>query len=222
MIMAAFNLEVFLATLRNPRWDDAGMTKVALDGTMPDGSVTLFVAHPDDPEAHGRAVLAAALRFEYGPIGAYVPPPAPTQAQLAAATCSACSAVGDAVIASIEPTIAQSTSFATLSAMVIAAGYAPPITGPNVERFNAIAAQFGVTQAQLVSIVAALEGAALAVDITLRSLVTSANAATDVAGLVAALATFMAAIGTVVSEVNAAVPQPITLPGTPSIPGVNA
>jgi hypothetical protein len=126
------------------------------------------------------------------------------------------------VISSIEPTVTQAASYATISAMVIGAGYAVPTTGPNVSRFASIASQFGVTTTQLVSIVSALQGAAIDIDLAVGALTASANAATDTAGLVSALSTFMTAIDAVVATVNAAVPIPITAPGTPSIPGVDA
>lgn len=44
-----------------------------------------FTASPDDVEELGRALHAAAIAGELGPVAAYVPPPAPTQAELDAA-----------------------------------------------------------------------------------------------------------------------------------------
>jgi len=43
-----------------------------------------FTASPDDCEAHGRAIFAAAVSGEYGPVAEYLPPPAPTPEQLQA------------------------------------------------------------------------------------------------------------------------------------------
>ena len=49
-----------------------------------------FTASPDDVEALGRALHASAIAGEFGPVAAYVPPPAPTHAErLASARASA-------------------------------------------------------------------------------------------------------------------------------------
>ena len=44
-----------------------------------------FTASPDDSEEFGRALYAALLAGEFGPIADYTPPPKPTTEQLAAA-----------------------------------------------------------------------------------------------------------------------------------------
>ena len=64
-----------------PKWANAEQTLIDLtikwDGI---GEELPFTASPTDSEAHGRAIFAAAVAGEYGPIAEYVaPPPAPPQ-----------------------------------------------------------------------------------------------------------------------------------------------
>ena len=66
---------------KDPRWANAAQTLIdltikwdAIDEELP------FTASSSDPEAHGRAIFAAALNGDFGPIAEYVPPPpAPPQ-----------------------------------------------------------------------------------------------------------------------------------------------
>jgi hypothetical protein len=44
-----------------------------------------FTASPDDCEAHGREIFARCLAGDFGTVAEYVPPPAPTTEELAAA-----------------------------------------------------------------------------------------------------------------------------------------
>lgn len=66
----------------NPVYATADNSQIALDvqfDTFP--SPIPFVACPKDVEAHGRDVYARAIAGEFGPIGAYIPPPAPVATQ---------------------------------------------------------------------------------------------------------------------------------------------
>ena len=63
---------------KDPKWANAEQTLIDLtikwtgvDEELP------FTASPADPEAHGRAIFAAAVAGNFGPIAAYVPPPPP-------------------------------------------------------------------------------------------------------------------------------------------------
>ena len=66
---------------KDPKWANAEQTLIDLtikwtgiDEELP------FTASPTDTEAHGRAIFAAAVAGDFGPIAAYVPPPpAPPQ-----------------------------------------------------------------------------------------------------------------------------------------------
>jgi hypothetical protein len=70
---------------KNPVWADAEHTMIDLtikwDGINEEYP---FTASPTDVEAHGRAIFAAAVGGEYGPVAEYLPPPAPTPEELAA------------------------------------------------------------------------------------------------------------------------------------------
>jgi hypothetical protein len=61
---------------KNPKWANAEQTLIdltikwdAIDEELP------FSASPTDPEAHGRALFAAAQAGEFGPVAAYVASP---------------------------------------------------------------------------------------------------------------------------------------------------
>jgi hypothetical protein len=71
---------------KNPRWVNAENTMIDLtikwEGINEEYP---FTASPIDCEAHGRAIFAAAVAGEYGPVAEYVPPPSPTTEEIAAA-----------------------------------------------------------------------------------------------------------------------------------------
>jgi hypothetical protein len=70
---------------KDPRWANAEHTMVDLTVRFAEIPEDLpFTASPDDCEAHGRALFAAAVAGEYGPVAEYLPPPAPTPEQLEA------------------------------------------------------------------------------------------------------------------------------------------
>jgi hypothetical protein len=60
----------------NPVWADAEQTRIDLtikwEGIAEEFP---FTASPTDTAEHGRAIFAAALAGEFGPVAAYVPPP---------------------------------------------------------------------------------------------------------------------------------------------------
>ena len=66
---------------KDPVWANAEQTLIDLtikwDGIAEE---LPFTASPTDSEAHGRAIFAAALNGDFGPVAAFVPPqPVPTQ-----------------------------------------------------------------------------------------------------------------------------------------------
>lgn len=69
-----------LTSITNPVWADAEHTRVdCVITTSQFGDEQLpFTADQNDVEAHGRAIFAAIVAGEYGPIGDYVPPPVVT------------------------------------------------------------------------------------------------------------------------------------------------
>jgi hypothetical protein len=70
---------------KDPRWANAERTMIDLtikwEGINEEYP---FTASPNDVEAHGRAIFAAAVAGEYGTVAEYLPPPAPTPEELAA------------------------------------------------------------------------------------------------------------------------------------------
>jgi hypothetical protein len=63
---------------KDPKWVDAEHTMIDLTIKWDRFNEELpFSASPNDCEEHGRAIFAAAVAGEYGPITEYVPPPEP-------------------------------------------------------------------------------------------------------------------------------------------------
>jgi hypothetical protein len=70
---------------KNPQWANAEHTRIDL--TIKWDTVNEefpFTADPNDCEAHGRAIFAAAAAGQFGAIAEYVPPPSMTNDELAA------------------------------------------------------------------------------------------------------------------------------------------
>lgn len=69
-------MQSILTSLANPRWVNAENTAIDCEITTSQfgDKVLPFTASPNDVEAHGRAIFAALIAGEYGPIAAYVPP----------------------------------------------------------------------------------------------------------------------------------------------------
>ena len=68
--------------IRNPIWANANHSMIDCEIEHPQYGWIPFTASPDDVEAHGREVFAALSK---GDVAEYVPPPAPTTEELAAA-----------------------------------------------------------------------------------------------------------------------------------------
>ena len=69
-----------LQCAKNPRWVNAEHTMIDLEIKWDQIDVELpFTASPDDCEAHGRAIFAAAQAGQFGPVAEYVAPPAPVE-----------------------------------------------------------------------------------------------------------------------------------------------
>lgn len=69
---------------KNPVWANAEHTMIDLIVRFSEIPEDLsFTASPDDTEAHGRVIFAAAQAGEFGPVGEYVPPPPPSEDELA-------------------------------------------------------------------------------------------------------------------------------------------
>jgi hypothetical protein len=61
---------------KDPKWVDAEHTMIDLTVKWDRFNEELpFSASPNDCEEHGRAIFAAAVAGDYGPIAEYVPPP---------------------------------------------------------------------------------------------------------------------------------------------------
>jgi hypothetical protein len=63
---------------KDPKWVDAEHTMIDLTVKWDRFNEELpFTASPNDCEAHGRTIFAAAVAGEYGPVAEYVPLPEP-------------------------------------------------------------------------------------------------------------------------------------------------
>jgi hypothetical protein len=74
-------MQSVLTSLTNPRWVNAEKTAIDCDITTSQfgDKVLPFTASSYDVEAHGRAIFAALVAGEYGPIAEYEPPLEPAQ-----------------------------------------------------------------------------------------------------------------------------------------------
>ena len=94
----------------SPQWANAGQTTINLTVDFEGVGVVPFSASASDTEAHGRALFASAVAGDFGPIAAYVEPPAtiPTvvtmrQARLAMLDAGILTSVSDALSAMTGP-----------------------------------------------------------------------------------------------------------------------
>lgn len=69
-------MQSLLTSLKNPKWSDEAHTTIDCEITTDQlgDEILPFTASPIDVEAHGRAIFAAIVAGEYGPIGEYVAP----------------------------------------------------------------------------------------------------------------------------------------------------
>ena len=149
------------------------------------------------------------------------PVPGPTQAQLIASLTSAASAACASIVSQVLPDPTHQTAFQNAASIVNGAGGAAPTTGPNVARFAAQAAVYGMTATAFATMVLAVQGANLDLSTALITLTYAAAPAYSSAQLATALTAFEASLATVVSEVNAALPIPVTAPAPIFITGIN-
>jgi len=85
------SIDNMIDTLSNPRW--------AVFDAQPNGPIKFdcvnlgmpgtFVAHPDDPEPHGRQAWEDAIAGKYGTIGPYVAPPVTVEQKMQTQTAEA-------------------------------------------------------------------------------------------------------------------------------------
>lgn len=76
-------MQTTLTSAASPVWANAEHTRIdCIITTSQFGDEQLpFTADQNDVEAHGRAIFAAIVAGQYGPIGEYVAPPEPEQNQ---------------------------------------------------------------------------------------------------------------------------------------------
>lgn len=69
-------MKVLITSVTNPSWADAEGSAITCDITTSQfgDEILSFIASPNDPEAHGRAIFADLIAGEYGLIGEYVAP----------------------------------------------------------------------------------------------------------------------------------------------------
>lgn len=67
---------------RNPEWGDPAHTYINLEIDHPAYGWIPFTATPNDVEAHGREIFAAALAGDYGPVLPWAPPGLTEEEQL--------------------------------------------------------------------------------------------------------------------------------------------
>ena len=74
-------MQAILTSVSNPIWANKEHTAIDCKITTSQfgDEVLPFTADSNDVEAHGRAIFAAIVAGEYGPIAEYVAPPEPVQ-----------------------------------------------------------------------------------------------------------------------------------------------
>ena len=174
------------------------------------------------PKDETGAVTTLALDEVLAPYGLSTGLTAPTQAQLVAALIAAASAASASIVSQVFPDAAHQAAFQNAASIVNGNGGQAPTTGPLAAAFGALATAYGATPANFVAFVLAAQAASLTLGAASATLTSAASAATTSAQLATALTAFETAIGTVVAELNAALPTPITAPAAISIKGVNA
>ena len=98
-------------TVANLQWADSAHTAILVDVTFDKHGVLPFGASASDVEPHGREIFNRAVAGDFGPIAAYVAPPAviPTvvtmrQARLAMLDAGILTSVSDVIAAMTGPT----------------------------------------------------------------------------------------------------------------------
>jgi hypothetical protein len=67
-------MQTILTSVSNPRWSNTGKTAIDCEITTSQfgAEILPFTASQNDVEAHGRAIFAALVSGQYGPIADYV------------------------------------------------------------------------------------------------------------------------------------------------------
>lgn len=73
-------------SVSNPRWADAQQSSIECTVVFDAVGEVPFCANPMDSYAHGREIFSRAAAGDFGPVAAYLPPPAPSHEQMVAAT----------------------------------------------------------------------------------------------------------------------------------------
>lgn len=74
-------MQLTVKSCTNPIWADEAKTEITCTVQFNELPSPLpFNAMASDPEPHGKKLFADLVAGKYGPIGAYVPPPAPPAA----------------------------------------------------------------------------------------------------------------------------------------------
>lgn len=73
-----------LTYAKNPKWINAEHSRIDLIAKFEHINYEVpFTADPNDSAAHGRNIFTRAAAGEFGPVAEYVPPPSPTEEQMA-------------------------------------------------------------------------------------------------------------------------------------------
>ena len=74
-------MQINILTVSNPVWANAEQNRIDCQITVEQypGEVLPFTADPNDTTAHGPKIYADCVAGKYGPVGAYVPPPPPSE-----------------------------------------------------------------------------------------------------------------------------------------------
>lgn len=76
---------MIFSNVKFPQWANDEKTAVACEVKFNHIGVSVpFAASLNDPELHGREIFARCAAGEFGPVAAYVPPPAPEPLPLVA------------------------------------------------------------------------------------------------------------------------------------------
>lgn len=80
-------MQITVTSVSSPVWANAEQTLINCDITVEQypGEVLPFTASPDDTAEHGRQIYADCVAGMYGPVGAYVAPVIPAEANKAEA-----------------------------------------------------------------------------------------------------------------------------------------
>lgn len=147
--------------------------------------------------------------------------PAPTQAQLVELLVAAAGSAAVSLVTQVMPDATHQAAFQNAASIINGNGGVAPSSGPLQTAFAALAAAYGVTPTNFVTLVLTAQASSLTLGAAVAALNSAAVGATTAAELATALAAFETAIGGVVSSLNAVFPSPLISPAAISIPGIN-